>query len=196
LPGYISPPTRPEVKPANYPDQSEIENVPDPLPTDETYLRPKYENNPRDNIYDFPYQFVELVQRHETKTGWAQMPLADTQGNKSLLAKLHGRVSRRVFTVTSTRDGRMPAVPLLVEEADDQNMSREVLESFSYTIKNPELLADGSGRRFSVVSEYVYLLENGVSNFAKLKGAVSQIDRLTPQDNWLDLSSEQVQGLQ
>jgi hypothetical protein len=124
------------------------------------------------------------------------MPLADTQGNKSLLAKLHGRVSRRVFTVTSTRDGRMPAVPLLVEEAVDQNMSREVLESFSYTIKNPELLADGSGRRFSVVSEYVYLLETGVSNFAKLKGAVSQIDRLTPQDNWLDLSSEQVQGLQ
>ncbi len=90
----------------------------------------------------------------------------------------------------------MPAVPLLVEEAIDQNMSREVLESFSYTIKNPELLADGSGRRFSVVSEYVYLLETGVSNFAKLKGAVSQIDRLTPQDNWLDLSSEQVQGLQ
>ena len=196
LPGYISPPTRPEVKPANYPDQSEIENVPDPLPADETYLRPKYENNPRDNIYDFPYQFVELVQRHETKTGWAQMPLADTQGNKSLLAKLHGRVSRRVFTVTSTRDGRMPAVPLLIEEAIDQNMSREVLESFSYTIKSPELLADGSGRRFSVVSEYVYLLETGVSNFAKLKGAVSQIDRLTPQDNWLDLSSEQVQGLQ
>lgn len=197
LPGSNPPATRPPIAPSGSTDQPTIGTYPEPLPDDQTYLRPPTPSDPRSDIYSFPYTFVDLQQKYRTATGWAQLPYAATNADKdALLVKLHGRITRRVLVMEASRDGRMPTVPQLVEDAIDVNGTREVLEYFDFDIKAPELLADGAGRRYAVRAEYSYLLEKGLSNYAKLRGAVSQLDRLLPSDNWLDLSVNQVTGLQ
>jgi hypothetical protein len=197
-PGYISPPARPAVRPAGYPDQSEITNYPDPLPEDQTYLREYTPSDAKNDIYTFPYTFVELSQTYETKTGWSQLPMADTDANQktALLVKLHGRVTGRILVMEASRDGRMPSVPQVVEDGIDPNGGREVLASVRYQLKAPELLADGAGRRYAVRTEFTYLLERGIRDIDKMRGATSQLDKLQPSANWLDLTAHQISGLQ
>ena len=197
LPGSNPPAARPPKKPSGDPDQPTIYRSPNPLPDDRTYLKEYYQNDPRLNIYDFPYTFVDLQQKYRTATGWVQLPYAATEFSKNaLLAKLHGRITRRVLVMEASRDGRMPTVPQLVEDSIDVNGTREVLEYFDFDIKAPELLADGAGRRYAVRAEYSYLLEKGLSNISKVRGAVSQLDKLLPSANWLDLSTQQVTDIQ
>jgi len=197
LPGSNPPAIRPPERPSGYPDQSEIETYPTPLPDDQTYLRPYTPSDPKNDIYNFPYSFIDLQQKYRTATGWVQLPYAGTDADKdALLVKLHGRITRRVLVMEASRDGRMPTVPQLVEDSIDVNGTREVLEYFDFDIKAPELLADGAGRRYAVRAEYSYLLEKGLSNYAKVRGAVSQLDKLLPSANWLDLTTQQVTGIQ
>lgn len=199
-PGAIPPAPRPPVKPSGYPDQSEISTYPEPLPDDTDTLTPPSPADPKNDIYTFPYTFIDFTQTYRTVTGWTQLPYAyadDDAQKTAALIKLHGKVSKRVLVMEATRQGRMPTVPVLVDDSTDEvNNVREVLESFDFSIKDAKLLAGGLGREYSVRAEYVYLMERGVKYSDKLRGISSQLDKLSPQANWLDLSQNQVAGIQ
>ena len=193
---FTEPVFRPSIQPADYPDQSTVYRSPETLSDDQTYL-PTADSLDVANIYDFPYTIVDLSNRFETDNGWVQLPYAndDENGNVNcLLVKLHARVAKRILTMTASRSGRPPIIPSLAEEITDRNGVREVLATFNVTTKAPELLADGAGREFSVLAEYVYLLERGIRTNDKIFGVSSPLDRLEPMKNDIDLLTYQDTG--
>ena len=186
---------RPAEKPTGYPDQSTTVTSPDTLPDDDSYISDPDALDAKD-IFRFPYTVIDVSNRFATDTGWSQLPYADDSDadKTALLVKLHGKVSRRILTLTATRDGRPPIVPTLAEEAINRNGVREVLAHHSITLKAPQLLADGRGRQFSALVEYIYLLERGIRPTDKILGTATVLDRLLPQDNDLDLNTYQDDG--
>lgn len=201
LPGVIAPPVRPPVVNSGYPDAHHYP-MPHDLPDEEDHLKPPPEGEPGDetnprDIYSFPYNFIDLENRYVIHTGWSQLPFADTAANNpktALLVRLHGRVAKRILTMTASRDGEMPLIPSLAEETNDHNAIREVLESAAIAIKAPELSAGGTNRRFAIECVYVYLMERAPGDAEKLRGGSTQIDRIPPAENWLDLSRSQDHG--
>lgn len=142
------------------------------------------------DIYQFPYDFVDMTSRYEVNNGWIQLPLAnvDADADKTAsLIKLHGNVARRILTVIASRDGRQPKIPLLAEESVDHNGIREVLDKWWIEGKAPQLLAGAQGRRFAVQVQYIYLLERAPRPNEKLRVGSTQIDKVLPIDNWMDL---------
>jgi len=198
LPGALETPTRPGISDSGYPD-ADLYSSTHNLPDEGDYLKggPSGGENASRDIYGFPYNFVDLENQYVTHNGWSQLPYADTTTNANktaLLVQLHGRVSKRVLTVTASRDGEMPLIPSLAEDITDHNGLREVLESSSIAIKAPELSSGGTNRRYAVKCVYVYLLERAPRLTEKLRGGSTQIDRIPPASNWLDLSRSQDSG--
>ena len=200
MPGGLAPevvpePPRPPVNESGYPDADHYPSEHE-LPLDSHKLKGEASG---DSIYDFPYQFVDLENHYVTRTGWSQLPYADTSpsaAETALLVQLHGRIAKRVLTMTATRDGKMPMIPSLVEDITDPNGIREVLEESEITVKAPELLADGAGRRYSVQVQYTYLMSRAPKITEKLRGSSSQLDKVLPHKNWLDLSTSQTAAMQ
>ena len=198
LPGSQGTPTRPVVADSGYPDADLYSSSHD-LPDEDDFLKdgPDTDGNAPEDIFSFPYHFVDLENRYLTHNGWSQLPYADTDPNAAktaLLVQLHGRISKRVLTVTASRDGEMPLIPALTEDITDHNGIREVMESSSIAVKAPELTAGGTNRRYAVECVYVYLLERAPRLTEKLRGGSTQIDKVLPEDNWLDLSRSQDSG--
>jgi hypothetical protein len=197
LPGAINPPTRPPVADSGYPD-AELYSSSHNLPDEDDFIKdiPGSAQAPQD-IFNFPYIFVELENEYVMHNGWSQLPYADTNPNaakSALLVRLHGRIAKRILTMTASRDGEMPLIPALTEDITDHNGIREVMESSSIAIKAPELSAGGTNRRYAVKCVYVYLLERAPRLNEKLRGGSTQIDKVLPQNNWLDLSRSQNSG--
>lgn len=164
-----------------YPEQTE-------LVVDETGL------SEEDDIYKFPYTFVEIENRYSNSNGWVSMPIAsnDEDDEKtSELIKLHARSSTRILLLTATREGKLPTLPSLEEEIVDHNGNREVLAYFDVISKAPQLLANGRGRRFQLQAEYRYLLEKAPSNSGILRGSALPQDALGPEDATIDLAATQ-----
>jgi len=198
LPGALETPTRPDVADSGYPDADLYSSSHD-LPDEDDFIKsePSEDDDGPEDIFTFPYHFVDLENEYLTHNGWSQLPYADTDPNANktaLLVQLHGRVSKRVLTVTASRDGEMPLIPALTEDVTDHNGIREVMESSSIAIKAPELSSGGTNRRYAVKCVYVYLLERAPRLNEKLRGGSTQIDKVLPQDNWLDLSRSQNSG--
>ncbi|GAA4455371.1 hypothetical protein [Novipirellula rosea] len=193
MPGGLAPadeidtPERKEKKESGQPDNPypADQYTEQEVPEDDTYLSEDTE------IYDYPYTFIELQNRYRINNGWAQIPIANTDPNATKTAeliKLHGRTAARVLTMTATRDGKPPMLPSMNEDQVDQNGCREVLDRIDIVAKAPQLMADGTGRRFEMMSEYVYLMERAPRPNEKLRGASSPLDLFSPDSNSLDLS--------
>jgi len=198
LPGSVATPPRPPVADSGYPD-AELYSSTHDLPDEDDFLKdgPDYSENRPEDIFTFPYIFVELENQYVLHNGWSQLPFADTDPNAAktaLLVQLHGRIAKRILTMTASRDGEMPLIPALTEDITDHNGIREVMESSSISIKAPELTAGGTNRRYAVRCVYVYLLERAPRLTEKLRGGSTQIDKVLPQNNWLDLSRSQNTG--
>jgi hypothetical protein len=197
LPGAIDPPTRPPVADSGYPDADLYSSSHD-LPDEDDFIKDVApDGNAPEDIDNFPYIFVELENEYVFHNGWSQLPYADTNPNaakSALLVRLHGRIAKRILTMTASRDGEMPMIPALNEDITDHNGIREVMESSSIAIKAPELSAGGTNRRYAVRCVYVYLLERAPRLNEKLRGGSTQIDKILPQNNWLDLSRSQNTG--
>lgn len=198
LPGSQSTPPRPPVADSGYPDADLYSSSHD-LPDEDDFIKggPSEGEGDMQDIFEFPYVFLELENEYVTHNGWSQLPFADTTVNAAktaLLVQLHGRVTKRILTVTASRDGQQPMIPALTEDITDHNGIREVMEKYSISIKAPELSAGGTNRRFAVRCVYVYLLERGPRLTEKLRGGSTQIDKILPQANWLDLSQVQNTG--
>ena len=163
-----------------YPEQNELE-------ADETGLADT------EDIYTFPYTFVEIENRYDLNNGWVAMPIADSDSaNKTHeLVKLHNRTATRVLLLTATREGEPPTLPKLEEELTDHNGNREVLSSARIITKAPQLLANGRGRRYELSAEYIYLLEKAPENNGKLRNSALPQDALGPTEAAIDLSEVQ-----
>jgi hypothetical protein len=187
--------TRESVADSGPPDYhpSTIVHSPHALPTDTTYLR----SMTSDNIYDFPYTFVDLESQYRFNNGWVQLPLANTAADAirtARLIKLHGSVAQRVLTMTASRDGKMPLLPSLAEKTTDHNGIKEALNEMTITAKAPELLAGAQSRRFSVQAVYIYLLERSPRPSEKLRVGSTQLDKVLPVDNWINLGESVESG--
>jgi hypothetical protein len=197
LPGSIPDPPRPDVVDSGYPDADLYSSTHD-LPDEDDFIKDVADDgNAAEDIDNFPYVFLDLENEYVTHNGWSQLPFADTDPNAArtaLLVQLHGRVAKRILTVTASRDGQQPMIPALTEDITDHNGIREVMEKYSISIKAPELSAGGTNRRFAVRCVYVYLLERAPRLTEKLRGGSTQIDKILPQANWLDLSQVQNTG--
>lgn len=194
LPGVIEEPERKEVESSGYPD-AEIYSSSHDLPEDTTFLNPPVAgpSDKKIDIYNYPYFFVDLENEYQIDTGWSQLPYANTDpaAKSALLVRLHKPVAQRVLTMIATRDGQMPLIPSLAEEKTDHNGIREVLSQVSITPKAPEIMADGSGRRYSVRVQLVYLLERAPTALEKLRGGSTQLDKSAPLKHILDLNESQ-----
>jgi hypothetical protein len=187
----ITPPQRKPGTPSGEPDEPETTGSSGNLviPND-----PASGLKAANDIYTFPYNYVDMSSRYQINNGWIQLPLANVESNApktASLIKLHGNVAKRILTVTASRDGRQPKIPILVEETTDHNGIREVLEKWWIEGKAPELLAGGQGRRFAVQVQYVYLLERAPRIDEKLRVGSTQIDKILPAENWMDLDQMQ-----
>lgn len=181
--------TRKSVSDSGSPDYhpSTIVHSPHALPPDTNYLK----SMTGDNIYDYPYTFVDLESQYRINNGWSQLPLADTTpaaARTARLIKLHGSVAKRILTMTASRDGKMPMLPSLAEKTTDHNGIKEALDEVTITAKAPELLAGAQSRRFAVEAVYVYLLERAPRTNEKLRVGSTQLDKVLPIDNWLNLA--------
>lgn len=165
-----------------YPKQQSIEPHVLPPDSDET---PTEDND----LYDFPYSFIELQNRYLIDNGWISMPVAttDPDAKTATLIKMHGRTASRVLTLTVTRDGKPPVIPSMVEDQVDHNGHREVLARMEVIAKAPKLMANGESRQHEVFVEYVYLMEKAPGPTDKLRGGSSPLDLFSPDSNLLDL---------
>jgi len=195
FPPPTPPATRPPSQPSGWPDESTTATSPDTFPDDDDDNLADPDVVDAKDIFRFPYTVIDISNRFATDTGWCQLPYADDSEDddtpNALLVKLHSKIARRILTMTATRDGRPPIVPSLEEDFVDRNGVREVLAHHSITLKAPQLLADGRGRQFAVLIEYIYLLERGIRPTDKILGTSTMLDRMLPQDNDLDLENYQ-----
>ncbi len=194
----VTTPSRPEVEESGYPDAYQYTSSHD-LPDDETYLR-SHTSSPSDrplDIYNFPYFFIDLENEYRWVTGWAQLPYADTNpaaAKSALLVRLHGRIAKRILTLTATRDGQPPILPSFAEELTDPNGIREVLEESIVTAKAPEVMADGSGQRYSLRVQNVYLMERAPTATEKLRTGSTPLDKSSPANHLIDLNTHAAHG--
>ncbi|MGV3486235.1 MAG: hypothetical protein ACO1RT_17585 [Planctomycetaceae bacterium] len=188
----ITPPERKAVSSSGDPDEPETGSDGGfEIPDDEESELKTY-----DEIYDFPYTFVDLESRYEFSNGWVQLPLAttDSGATTAALIKLHGNTAKRIIYMTTTREGKMPMIPALTEDSYDHNGIREVLQKWWISGKAPSLLAGGQGRQFSIQTQYVYLLARAPTATEKLRLGSTQIDKVLPADNWMNLAEMEDSG--
>ena len=157
------------------------------LPEDASEVK-KIDEEP--DLYEYPYSFIELTNRFVIDNGWTQIPIADTDPEApktASLIQLHGRTAKRILTMVASRDGKPPQIPSLKEDQKDENGHREVLARWELFSKAPTLSIDGTGRRYEIKVEFVYLMEKAPSNSEKLRGLSSQLDKFSPDNHGLDL---------
>jgi hypothetical protein len=188
IPGGIGPEST-EIEPPTYPgygeaDESDPGEYESPGDLDEDDPPTSTDSN----VYKYPYTFVEIESRYLLDNGWIQLPLADPASEKSAaLIKLHGRIAKRILTMTAKREGKQPTIPSLNEDVVDHNGYREVLEIINIASKAPKLGPNGYSRTHEFFIELVYLLEKAPSNTDKLRVGSTPLDRFSPNSNWINL---------
>lgn len=193
LPGYpeIESPVRPDYGQAGDPDEpaGERYTAEGNLPTDDTEYKPQ--TSGITDIYSFPYSHVEIQNRYVTNHGWSQLPLAQANpsGNTAALVRLHGSVTRRVLTMTASREGRFPVIPSLSDDQQDSSGIREVLADDEIALLAPQIHPGGVGRTYAVQLLRTYLPERAPRSDEKLRSGSSPLDKFSASEHWMDLAT-------
>jgi hypothetical protein len=143
--------------------------------------------DPKADVFNFPYTSYEIATTWETSTGNLHLPYSvippatpsEGDPDTATALRMNQGLSRLFYEITATRTGRYPTIPPITQVLDDsENEIEWTLLDHSITMRPPEILADGSRRRFGLALKLIYggtksinqqsLLNPGASPIAKI----------------------------
>lgn len=101
-----------------------------------------------------PYTTYKHTIAYFTKEGVMQGKPAGPEGTPAELIRVHAPVSKKVVIWTVEREGEMPTLPDPTPKSDNEYLADKV-----FFPSNPQLLADGKTRLYSIAGMFTYLLK-------------------------------------